>query len=438
MKFIQEKIYDFEWKVNGAGPLWCYGSSCIATFKDKVFVTGWETLKGIPPLNCARWILYQRNEKGWKLMYQDAERTREPAPICVLSDGKIFISENPFMLESEAKTGVTLPGIRIFYPPNYSESKKVLFYPYEPVVLVEHSYRNFAADRENSELIVFQNKGYDRAYWSLIDKDGNPIKSGKIYWPWGYDYVNPQRIRICYNNVQLKNRAVYILGTSDILEPNPEWKEYKRKITGREWDYDFRRLFFTYTPDIVNKPFNYWIEISSREKTAGNIRNHDLFVDNNGFSHLIWWEKSCDDRLRDKFFPYESLTHSLKYAKLDDQKMLNQKNILFFGENEKTSSGISNISFIFGRIHVKENNELYLFVAITGTDKNKKNLAENWLFELDIQGNIKARHPVNFEKPFTQFHLTSVRNGCTTSDKIHIYGHVTDPDNEMYYGCIEL
>ncbi|MCM8759318.1 MAG: hypothetical protein NC906_06065, partial [Candidatus Omnitrophica bacterium] len=116
---------------------------------------GWETLKDVPPLNCARWSLYQRSQTGWKKLYQDNERTIEPAPICILGDGRTFVSENPFMQEPEVSWGVTLPKIMIFCPPDYIKTKSVLFRPCEPVVLTEHSYRNFAADRKNSELFLY-------------------------------------------------------------------------------------------------------------------------------------------------------------------------------------------------------------------------------------------------------------------------------------------
>ncbi|MGB9642758.1 MAG: hypothetical protein ACP5JO_05690 [Candidatus Ratteibacteria bacterium] len=44
-KLFQEKVYGFNKKNNGAGPLWCLGSSCIAAIKDRVFICGWETWK---------------------------------------------------------------------------------------------------------------------------------------------------------------------------------------------------------------------------------------------------------------------------------------------------------------------------------------------------------------------------------------------------------
>jgi len=59
-------------------------------------------------------------------------------------------------------------------------------------------------------------------------------------WPFGTDYEEPEPIRICYPNVMLKDRAVYFCGVSDIIEPKKEWRKFKRELTGKEWDYDFR------------------------------------------------------------------------------------------------------------------------------------------------------------------------------------------------------
>ncbi|MGB9642757.1 MAG: hypothetical protein ACP5JO_05695 [Candidatus Ratteibacteria bacterium] len=195
------------------------------------------------------------------------------------------------MLEPEAYQRVALPRVTEFIPPEYKNQKIALPYWSEPVTFTEHSYRNFASDSENCEAILFHNKDYDRAYWTFPDKSGRWSHCGKLYWVWGHDYPEPQSIRLCYNNIQIKNRAVFIFGTSDIIEPVPEWRQYKRSITGREWDYDLRRVFFSFTLDITHEPFRYWTEISNREKTAGNARNCDLYVDNNDIVHLLWMEK---------------------------------------------------------------------------------------------------------------------------------------------------
>ena len=110
----------------------------------------------------------------------------------------------------------------------------------------EHSYRSFAADGSAGELILLQNIGYTHAEWAFCDRSGKWTAQGKLVWPYGHEYDEPQPIRICYLNVALQDRAVFVCGVSDIVEPYRKWREYKRQLTGREWDYDFRRLFFTW------------------------------------------------------------------------------------------------------------------------------------------------------------------------------------------------
>ena len=38
-----------------------------------------------------------------------------------------------------------------------------------------------------------------------------------------------------------------------------------------KWDYDFRRLFFTWCEDLEQGTFHQWIELSSRDHTGGWI-----------------------------------------------------------------------------------------------------------------------------------------------------------------------
>ena len=42
---LQETVYTYEPADNGAGPMWCYGSTCIARVGDELFVSGLETIK---------------------------------------------------------------------------------------------------------------------------------------------------------------------------------------------------------------------------------------------------------------------------------------------------------------------------------------------------------------------------------------------------------
>ena len=52
---------------NGAGPLWCYGSTVIARDAGDVYLSVIETGKEIPPLCNTRWQLWRRSSDGWRV-----------------------------------------------------------------------------------------------------------------------------------------------------------------------------------------------------------------------------------------------------------------------------------------------------------------------------------------------------------------------------------
>ena len=130
------------------------------------------------------------------------------------------------------------------------------------------------------------------------DSAGKWSAQGQLKWPRDTAHAKPGPIRVCYPNVALRNRAVYFVGVSDVLEPNPAWRKFKRELTGQQWDYDFRRLFYTWTPDITKQPFAEWVEIASRDATGGHVQPGDLWLSPNGDAHLIWSERAIDERLR--------------------------------------------------------------------------------------------------------------------------------------------
>jgi len=41
---LEEDVYSFEPANNGAGPMWCSGSTCLVRVVEDVFVSGLETL----------------------------------------------------------------------------------------------------------------------------------------------------------------------------------------------------------------------------------------------------------------------------------------------------------------------------------------------------------------------------------------------------------
>ena len=145
---VEEDVYSFEPANNGAGPMWCSGSTCLVRIGGDVFASGLETRKDAQPLNNCRWTLYKRTAGGWQLQQADlAGRTREPCPLVALPGGKVLLSANPTLADPTTHNGPALPTILQFS----AADPKAPFQTILPVwdgqpQFTEHSYRSFAAD----------------------------------------------------------------------------------------------------------------------------------------------------------------------------------------------------------------------------------------------------------------------------------------------------
>src|SRR5260370_35531876 len=78
----EESVYTYQSANNGAGPLWCSGSTCLARVGDELFASGLETLPDEKPLNNCRWTLFRRQSSSCHLQQPDpVGRTRKPCPL---------------------------------------------------------------------------------------------------------------------------------------------------------------------------------------------------------------------------------------------------------------------------------------------------------------------------------------------------------------------
>ena len=384
---VEEEVYRYQPADNGAGPMWCHGSTCLVRVGEQVFASGIETLPDTKPLNNVRWQFYGRNAEGWKRLWTDDEgRTREPCPLAAFADGRIVLSANPSLTPKDTYNGPARPELWQFSAaaPEKPPERSVPKWAGEPP-FSEHSYRSFAADGARGELLLLQNIGYDHAEWTFCDREGNWSTQGKLVWPFGKEYDHPQPIRVCYPNVALKDRAVYFCGVSDIVEPYDAWRAYKKELTKREWDFDFRRLFFTWSPDITRGEFQPWVEIASRDKTCGWISALDLWAAPDGRVHLLWGERALDERLREKFFPGEKQSHSLNYAIVRDGEVVVRKTLMVAAE------GGSREIPGHGRFHVAPDGRLLVFYYVSGSDESGKSLSENRLLEIGADGAASPR-----------------------------------------------
>ena len=93
---VEEDIYSYTNAQNGAGPMWCTGSTTLVRTGDRLFASGLETIPDAKPLNNCRWMLFLRENNGWTRVRVDADgRTREPSPLAAFADGRLFLSVNP-------------------------------------------------------------------------------------------------------------------------------------------------------------------------------------------------------------------------------------------------------------------------------------------------------------------------------------------------------
>lgn len=426
-------VYSYQPADNGAGPLWCAGSTCLVRMGGRVFASGLETIADAKPLHNCRWLLFALGADGREQLLADpVGRTREPAPLAAFHDGRFFLSANP-TLTPDSYSGPARPEILQFDASDPRRPSATLLPGWRgQPAFTEHSYRSFAADGERGELVLFQNIGYGHAEWAFRNRQGDWTAAGQLKWPWGAEYAKPQPIRVCYPNVALRNRAVHFCGVSDIVEPNLEWRAFKKELTGREWDYDFRRLFYTWTPDITGGEFKPWLEIASREATCGWIMPGDLWIDGAGDVHLVWSERVIDERLRERFFPDAKQSHAVNYAVVRDGEVLLRRTVAIAeeGGSRETPGG--------PRFQPTPDGRLFVVFYVSGADPAGKAVSENRVVEVRPGGEIGEARVLPLSKPFSQFFTATVRAGSPPSNTLDMLGQPASGGHVIRYARVRL
>jgi hypothetical protein len=431
---IEEDVYTYTNANNGAGPMWCSGSTSLVRSGDHVFASGLETFPEAKPLNNCRWMLFHRGTTGWERVRVDEGRTREPSPLAASYDGRVFLYANPTLGSGpQPNGGPARPDVLQFAAsdPKAAPVSLTPTWQGEPK-FTEHSYRSFAADGTAGEFILFQNIGYTHAEWTLRDSAGKWSARGQLKWPWGTEYDKPEPIRVCYPNVAMRKRAVHFFGVSDVIEPYQAWREFKRELTGQQWDYDFRRLFYTWTRDIAKEPFAEWVEIASRDRTCGWLSPGDLWLAPNGDVHLLWSERAIDERLRVKFFPDAKQSHALNYAVVREGKVIRRRTLM---ESTEDKPGITGSA---GRFQVTPDNRLFVVCYASGSEAGGRSVAENRILEILPDGSAGAPVRLPFAKPFTSYFTTTVRGGSPPSRTLEMLGTRAGTGNTISYARVRL
>jgi hypothetical protein len=416
---VEEIVTRYTPANNGAGPMWCYGSTVIVRQGDEVFLSVIETGEGVPLLCNTRWQLWHRSANGWKLVQAEKEyRQREPCPIGMFHEGPVFLSVNPSTEPAGTKYGPCMPLVLEFDPANPAAPAK----KHQPAwadgtYFTDHSYRGFAADGENGELLLLNiNAKTSEQFVSYRDSNGQWHEKGTITFP----------IRSCYPQVALHDGSAHVMAIGDIVEPVAEWRKLKYEKLKRDWDYVFRRLFYTYTDNIRSTGFCAPTEIDTVEKTGGHISNLDLYIDETGAAHLLYTKQPHQyEFIRDKYFLGEAMTAYMEYVIVKEGKVLSRQTLA------ERPCGPTGFEPSFGRFHISSAGELYVIAAGTSVENGQRTYG-NFLGRITNSKNKPKFERIELKHPFGNFFTNTPRGGSKPSNIIDIFGIADDGPNLRY------
>jgi hypothetical protein len=409
---------------NGAGPLWCYGSPLIVRQGDTVWASTIETGTDVPPLCNTRWQLWQRDaaRRGWRMVAQeDSYRQREPCPLVGLGDGQLFLSSNPSTQPPGTRYGPCEPTVVRFGKADgvWTHGNETPAWS-DGTWFTDHSYRGLAADAERGELLLLNIHARSSAQFvSHRDAGGRWHARGKLTFP----------IRAAYPQVALRHGAAHVLAIGDIQEPVPEWRKLKYQHLGREWDYVFRRLFYTCTPDLEKEPFADPLEVDTVEETGGHITNLDLHIDALGTAHLLYLKQPhVHAFLRDRYFPGWPMTRQLEYVTIHAGQVQSRRTLC------QTPRGDAGLEPAYGRFHVGLRETLSVVVAGTRTDPDGSTVLVNAILSPATSGPVTE---LPLEHPFRTFFTSTPRGGGPPAADVDLFGQAED-SRRLRYAHVRL
>ncbi|OGG43863.1 MAG: hypothetical protein A3F84_27550 [Candidatus Handelsmanbacteria bacterium RIFCSPLOWO2_12_FULL_64_10] len=412
---VEEVVTRYVDANNGAGPMWCYGSPVIVREGGRVFVSAPETDPALDGLCKTRWQLFCRDEGGWQLAQRGARHDeREQCSLVRLPGGRLVLSVNPLAdLNAPGRKGRCVPHLLIFNTGDLKRPPSQVAPVWDrEYAFTEHSYRGIGVDYKNDAALLLNIEGHEGYAWSWMDRTGRWVKQGKVRFP----------IRACYPQVGLQNGAAHILAIGDIVEANEAWRAYKEEKTGRKWDYDFRRLFYTWTEDISRADFHGTVEVDSREETAGHIRNLDMWLDPDGAAHVLYATKNIwHDFMRDRFFPGTPIASTVEYRVIKGGKVIEKRTLATHVKDESTPERAARPSGIFyrgGAFHVAPDGKVRaLFTAgDTGTHIAQ---VHPWVDGKPVR--------IALQNPLYNFFVPGPRQGSEATDAVDLFGTGLEP-----------
>lgn len=411
----EETVYTHTPANNGSGPFWSSGCTTLARVGDTVVLSEMETGPDVPLLCNTRWRLHARTENGWRLLAEaDGYRQREPAVLATTGPEAFYLYVNDSTEPPGTKYGPCTPYLLKFNLENAANPQTLRPVWEGETTFTDHSYRGYAADRDVQELLMLNiDAKTSEQNWCHMNANGEVLGNGKITFP----------IRSCYPQAALKSGAAYVLAVGDIREPVTEWADYKFEQTKSSWDYVFRILYFTWTPDLRSQGFAPAIEIANVDATAGHVFGQDLYVTPGGDAYVMYTQRPVSTPLmRDRFFPDLSIMDSLHLAVVRGGQVIERK-VLLEGTDTRQPG--------CARFHVAANGDLYalVYAAIDGAPGN-------YLMPVNPPPDGPSLIPIPLQQPTSSFLLASPRAGNAPSNTIDLVG--AGPANSIVYAQMAL
>jgi hypothetical protein len=461
---VEEVVYNYVNPNNGSGPFWCRGSPILVRNNEDVFVSGIETLNQYQPvkdkpysaINNLRWMLYKRETNGWKLQQADEkDRTREPSPIGILSDGRLVMSVNPTLDKDPNKAGTSnQPRILEFSVSDPKAPYKTLLPEWKDnPPFTEHSYRTFSVDRENNEYILFQNISSLYAEWAFRHRTGK-WTTGQLQWlPRVNDPIPPfddKNLRLVYPVVVLKNREVHFCGNAAInqwsrIHNMEDAKKFGiediQGLGGRIAGMRFRRIYYTWTPDITQNGFSTFLEIANSYENGESIRVEDMWADRGGVVHLLWHKNPIYKEIRDKNFPDIKRVWSINYVRIKKGEILLKSVLLETGDGVKVTPFndlLKDYSISQCRFQILPDDRLFVIFHISGRNKSGELTRENRIMEVYSNGSAGMSAIIPMKSPMSTFFTATPRGGSLPSKIIDLVGSSDNVSGQVQYAKIKM
>ena len=339
-----------------------YQASHLLRVGDRVFFSTAQRLTDREGMCNVYPMLYEKHDGGeWQLVWSDENAYQMDAGhLLYAGNDRLLMTLNPpkarYPKDQRTFLAPCTPVVCVFDISggvNLIEVREIPWdkpdYPFK-----SHAYRSSCVDTVNGDLF-FTNIHYpeEKHVYSLTDTNLRPIHAGALEFP----------ERGCYHNIAMKNGETYLFAMQDIIEPNEEWLEYNRRMSG--FDYVFRTVYLNYSPDITREELRPSVVVCSKADTCGTVDNLDCRYDAGGDMLFMAHERNISvDYMRDRFFPGVPMVSELCLYRFSGGEM-KERTVMDRAEE----GGEWNLSYN-GFIHTAANGELYLVWARVAPAEN--------------------------------------------------------------------